>query len=139
YLMAARKKIKAELKEVLVEYDGPQLLLLRSAKDRDMLAVAVEKEPMRQAFFTCEVRQKVLHKYFSEKVDLRFVFEQGYRHYFFDLAEAHQGAITAISASESEEQSEEFWPEAGAFARVHTNPYKLVDRAEAVRTYNIDG
>ena len=86
--MKSKAKAKtAELTDILVEYDGPQLLFLKSNRDHNMLAVAVENKDMECPFFSCEIRDKFLERYFDGKADLLFTFRSaiGENYYFFEI------------------------------------------------------
>ena len=66
----------ASLVGTLVEYDGPQLLALRSDRGFQMLAVAVRRSGSAKPFFGCEFRDSVSSRYFNEKIDLYFAFNR---------------------------------------------------------------
>ena len=132
----------ASLCEVLVFYDGPQLLLLKTDRTYSMLAVAISRNLIKHPFFAVEVKDKVLDRYFDGKADLHFVFKNalGHRYYFFDLETSKNKTVELEKATTDEAQFEPYWPEPGAFSRMHTNPFKLRELAEAaLKVFNIDG
>src|SRR5215831_8742778 len=92
--MSVRAKT-AELVEELVDYDGLQLLLLKTNRKRHMLAMAIQREGMDVPFFCCEITDKVYDSYFDEKADLHFAFQRaiGKNYYFFDLSKAVGNAV----------------------------------------------
>lgn len=140
--MAAAIARSAKLLEVLVYYDEPQLVLLKTDRDYDMLAVAVQREGMSRPFFACEPRERALERYFDGKADLHYAFREarGHRYYFFDLDEEADGAVALQRATDSEVANEQYWPKVGFFARSHTNPVKTRKILEVtVREFRIDG
>src|SRR5258708_133335 len=54
----------ATVTEELVDYDGLQLLLLKTDRKRHMLAMAIKREKMDEPFFCCEITDKVYDSYF---------------------------------------------------------------------------
>ena len=76
----------AKLTQTLVAYDGPQVALLKSSRNLDMLAVAVDRDGYLQPFFACEIKDGTLSKYFRGKVDLKYTFQFAdyHKYYFFD-------------------------------------------------------
>ncbi len=78
----------AALVEELVDYDGPQLLLLKTNRKHYMLAVAVKRPQMSEPFFGVEITDRVFEQYFAQEADLLFAFRRaiGQQYYFFDEA-----------------------------------------------------
>jgi len=130
----------ATVREILVDYDGPQLLLLSSDRRRDMLGVAVQRDGMKTPFFTCEVSKKAFQKYFDGTADLNYAFRHAYRgrYYFFDLGSDDD--VMLVSANHEEIQNEIYWPQVGIFSRSHTSNFnRATTEGSVVETFLIDG
>jgi hypothetical protein len=85
----------AKVIEDLVDYDGIQLLLLKTNLNRPMFATAVRRPDMEEPFFGCEITDKIYDQYFDETADLHFAFARavGKKYYFFDFASAENGQL----------------------------------------------
>jgi hypothetical protein len=131
----------AAVVEDLVDYDGPQLLLLKTNQSRHMLATAVQHAPMREPFFSCEITEKTFDQYFDEKVDLHFAFRKAIRgiYYFFDLAECCDNSVDLKRASKVEVEDGSLWPEVGFFSRSHTTPFNKGSVSDSTKIFKIDG
>jgi hypothetical protein len=131
----------ATVVEELVQYDGPQLLLLANDRGRHMFAVAVRHSPMKEPFFSCEVGDRAYDRYFAGTADLHYAFQQavGNRYYFFDLADSGDGKVRLERATASDVESSAYWPKVGFFSRSHTTSFNLSVKASAVRHFKIDG
>jgi hypothetical protein len=138
--MSAHAKV-AKLVQDLVEYEGPQLLLLSTNRKHYMFAMAVQHADMEEPFFGCEVVDKVYEQYFSEKADLHFVFNRalGKSFYFFDLANAANDVVSLKKAGADEAQNPDYWPQIGFFARSHTTEFNRPTTGSSTRTFKIDG
>jgi hypothetical protein len=132
----------AAIVEELVDYDGPQLLLLETSKKRRMLATAVQRDKMQEPFFGCEVTDKIYEQYFDQIADLHFAFERalGSRYYFFDLAKVDEKNTVPLQlAKDDEAKRPEYWPQVGFFARSHTTKFNLSKAVGSTKTFKIDG
>lgn len=131
----------------LVVYDGPQLELLKSAHDHFMFGIAVDTSivestrHLKSPFFACEARDKVYERYFSQSVDLHFVFAQaiGGEYYWYDLDTSSDAVVSLTKATSEEVTNLSFWPDTGFFAASHTTNYNIAVRGSATRNFNIDG
>ena len=56
----------ATIIETLVEYDGPQLLLLKTNRGYNMISVAVKDQRMGEPFFGGEINDKTYDGYFEQ-------------------------------------------------------------------------
>lgn len=127
--------------KTLVFYDGPQLVLLRSARGLHVIAVAIEKDGLAQPFFACEVVERDFNKYLAGKADLHYLFRSAVAgiYYFFDLAETDGDWINLIRANPSE-IADDYFPDVGFFMRSHT---ELMDDLQTVaatsHVFKIDG
>lgn len=134
----------ATIEAVLIYFEEPQLLFLKSDHNMPAFAVAVEKEGMKQPYFVCQVKDRIARNYFAGKADLRYTFLRsvGHAYYFFDLAEIRDGAVSLKRVGADEALREKYWPSTGLFSRSHTSDYEYgvsSDLISAVRRYFIDG
>lgn len=131
----------ATIVQELVEFDGPQLLLLESSRHRHMLALAVKRSSMDAPFFACEVQDRTYDRYFSSTADLHYAFQNavGNTYYFFDLDCEDNGAVPLETASQEEAGNKSYWPAVGFFARSHTNPHNVPTSPSTVKRFKIDG
>jgi hypothetical protein len=135
----------ATLVQTLVFYDGPQVALLKSSRNLDMLAVAVEKPQYLMPFFSCEIRDRTLKKYANGKIDLNYAFEFAdyKKYYFFDWSAMDESRKVRLNrASDEDVSNQAYYPQAGFFARDHTNVLKSsgqVNAASIQKVFNIDG
>ncbi len=133
----------AKLIEYLVDYDGPQLALLVTDRNREMLAHAVYRGDMKDAFFGCEVPEKAYNKYFAGTADLNYAFQRATQNafYFFDNAfvEGADDVVQLQPATKIELENEAYWPRSGIFSRSHTSQYNRNRPASSTKTYKIDG
>jgi hypothetical protein len=132
----------AKINEALVYYDEPQLLLLTSDRDVQMIAVAVRRSGMQRPFFSCEVRDKIFDRYLDGRADLHYVFKEARRemYYFFDLENETDGWVSLRKATDAEVQDDTYWPKIGFFSRSHTIQYQLRPVFEdSLQEYKIDG
>jgi hypothetical protein len=132
----------AKVVEDLVDYDGPQLLLLKTNRKRHMLATAVPEYPnLEEPFFSAEIRDKTYDQYFDEKADLHFVFDQaiGKNYYLFDLATAEDNTVELKRVTEQEASNPSFWPQVGFFSRSHTTGFNRIKTSSVIQSFRIDG
>ncbi len=131
----------AKVVEALVEYDGPQLLLLKSSRNLPMFGVAVEREGFDSAFFCCEVRKKTSEKYFEGTADLHYVYKNALSnsYYMFDLGTDEEETISLEVLSEKEAENQSYWPSIGFFSRDHTSDYGRGGASNAIKVFKIDG
>ncbi|TXM96738.1 hypothetical protein FV242_33185, partial [Methylobacterium sp. WL64] len=133
----------AQLAQTLTYFDGPQVALLRTDRNREMLAVHVDRDDMNHAMFACEINKSTLRKYMDQRFDLRYTFtdsEYGIKHYFFDWDSMHDKIVKLKIATKDEIENEDFYPEPGFFSRHHTREYAAPARAAAeAQKYKIDG
>ena len=139
--MNGRQSRTARFIQTLIFHDEPQLILLKSDKDTDIIGVAVKRPDMDYPFFACEVRPKTFGRYLDGKADLHFLFQDAIRekYYFFDLAESDDEHICLISATAEDANNPAYWPLPGAFSRSHTFLYRPRLRAATAKVFKIDG
>ena len=132
----------ATLIQPLVIYIEPQLLLLRSEKERLVLALAVPHGELEHAFFSAEIREGVASRYFDGKADLNYAMRNAAydKYYMFDLSEFRDTNVEMKTFPRETAEREGYFPDPGAFARSHTVPYN-VRRFEGIgiKRYTIDG
>jgi hypothetical protein len=134
--------LTAQLIDILLFYDQPQLILLRSSRDFDMLAVAVRREGMLHPFFGCEIPPRIITRYFNERADLHYAFSNavGSAYYFLDLSVSDTDQIPLTKATSEEAENVAYWPQIGFFARNHTSAFNMRSfEGESVQIFNIDG
>jgi hypothetical protein len=140
--MSASAK-SAMIVEELVEYDGPQLLLLKTNRSRYMLAMAIGLwEEMGSAFFGCELTDKVYEQYFDQRADLHYAFVRamGQSYYLFDLDRVDDhGTVELNRVSAENARNPTFWPEIGFFARSHTTRFNRPSAVGDTQVFLIDG
>ncbi|MCC4241005.1 hypothetical protein [Thalassospira povalilytica] len=130
------------IKNVLVFYDEPQVVLLEGAKKIHSIAVAVEKEGMEYPFFCCEIYKRDWLKYLNQKADLYFLFNNALngKYYFFDWNDQRDGKVNVSTATAEERSNLDFWPERGFFAANHTEVLAGEnEQSRAIQTFEIDG
>jgi hypothetical protein len=124
----------AQFVQTLVFYDEPQLVLLRSDKNTDIVGIAIPRhDGMEYPFFACEARQRTFERYLDGKADLHYLFSDAIRekYFLFDLGEADD-RITLYQADEQNVKTKEYWPLPGAFSRAHTSLYRTQVRIGTV-------
>jgi hypothetical protein len=138
--MTIRAKTATVIEE-LVDYDGLQLLLLKTDRKRHMLATAIKREKMDEPFFCCEITDKVYDSYFDEKADLHFAFQRaiGKNYYFFDLARVTDKTVELEKATNDESEKAAYWPQVGFFSRSHTTHFNRSTVIGETKTFKIDG
>src|SRR5215468_4611178 len=131
----------AEIIEDLVDYDGIQLLLLKTDRKHYMLAMAIQRDRMDDPFFGCEITDKIYDSYFDEKADLHFAFRQaiGKKYYFFDLSKKVDNYVQLEMATNDDTENSFYWPQVGFFSRSHTTPFNRPSFEGETKTFIIDG
>ncbi|MEP1230433.1 MAG: hypothetical protein ABJG88_07135 [Litorimonas sp.] len=134
------KTMTAKLEEVLLDYEGAQIVLLISAK-RLILGVAIEDfKGLETPFFCCAVKDKSFEKYINGRADLHYVFRTAFRKkYFFADLKNLNSEINLIKASNEDLLNENYWPDIGLFSRCHTSDYGIDGEISTTQTYHIDG
>lgn len=139
--MAAKAPQTARLLQVLLWYDGPQIVLLQPQPQQFLLGVAVEVEGMHSPFIAAHVSIRQLVDYQMERVDLRYLFTNPdlRKWWLLDLDnEADQIPIMRLKATDS--RIDDNAPESGFFARDHEEIANLnVQVANSTQTFDIDG
>ena len=131
----------ANIIETLVDYDGPQLLLLKTNRGYHMISVAVRNEHMAEPFFGCELNDKTYDGYFEQTWDLHYTFRHavGHRYYLFDAAEISGHDVKLATVSDDQSIKNSYWPQVGFFSRSHTTAFNKIRRAASEKTFRIDG
>ena len=134
-------KIDLKLEAVLIDFDGPQLVELRtSSSQRYFVAVAIpDHKDYRTPFFGCEVRKRSYLKYLEGSADLFFVFRTAKRgkFYYFDIVDSNQIVVSDADPSLAMEKGH--WPDRGLFSYSHTTDHRLSDYGNGEQKYFIDG
>lgn len=131
----------AEVVEELVDYDGPQLLLLNSSRHKFMLAIAVRANGMDYPFFGCEVTDSIIDRYFDNEVDLLYVFRKAMagKYYAFDYEKCSLSGQVPLKPAGELADDPLNWPNIGFFARSHTSNFKRHSKQGVSRLFSIDG
>lgn len=134
----------AALDQVLVFFDGPQVVLFRSDRGLPAIGVSVgEPDSSFYPLFVTEVLDANWKRYASEKVDLRYLFTAGSKRRYFanwnDLGES--GRLPLSRADDvSAEEEEELIPAAGFWVRHHTSSAESRFAAtDQLASFAIDG
>jgi hypothetical protein len=132
----------AKFVQTLIFYDQPQLILLTSDRNENVIGVAISKPDMEYPFFCGEVRNSTFSRYLEGRADLRYLLDDAIRqkYYFLDLKETEGDDIPLIPADADEARNPAYWPLPGAFSRSHTFPYGVRPQSgTATKVFKIDG
>lgn len=135
-------QITATVKAVLVYFDGPQLIQLESSRNNNMLAVAVHHPKSDNVFFGCETGEKQFDRYWGEKADLHYVFQNALRHqyYLFDYEDdSEREKVVLDPLPQNDPVTEKYLPKVGIFSRSHTSKLARNKLPLGQREYFIDG
>jgi hypothetical protein len=138
--MSLHRSVTATVANILVYYDGPQLLLLKNQNDEYLLAHAIEREGFKYPIFCCQMIRRHLDRYLLGKVDLRYVFEETpqNRYYFADLGLKEKPI--KLRRAKATEIDESTLPDEGIFSTGHTHPLEgLPETYNDRQRFNIDG
>lgn len=126
--------------QTLVYCDGPQLVIGEDGRKCKYLALAIAHPTSQYGFLAVQVTEEMLEDYLSESVDLRFVFKRPKRdkYFLFDLQVEKNGRYSLIELNRVED---DWLPEAGFFARSHTEeePVNATSLQTATLDIGIDG
>jgi hypothetical protein len=130
----------ATITETLVDYEGPQLLLLKTNRGYHMIAVAISNDYMDEPFFGCEINDKTFDGYFQQTWDLHYTFRHavGHRYYLFD-SDGVDHSVDLEVISDEKSLNDSYWPQVGFFSRSHTTPYNRKAQLTSEKTFRIDG
>lgn len=139
--MAEKTAQTARLLQVLLWYDGPQIVLLQPQPQQFLLGVAVDIEGMHSPFVAAHVSIRQLAEYQMERIDLRYLFTNPdlRKWWLLDLDnDADHIPIKRIKATD--ELIDRNAPETGFFARDHEEIATVNTQvANSTQTFNIDG
>lgn len=128
------------IKHTLVYCDGPQLIMGKDGRGVLYLGLAISHPDCQYGFLAVPVSEEMLEDYLSESVDLRFVFKRPKRdkYYLFDFQTDKQGRFPLSELSHVED---DWLPDAGFFARSHTeaDPENVPLQQSATIDIGIDG
>ncbi len=131
---------KADFQQVLFFHDGPQLILLKMARNAYVLGVGVEEVYDRQ-FLGVKISQKQFASYMRDRFDLRYVIlnPDSDMWFEFDLPTA-AGRVDLSPVELPAETLNTLAPDHGIFARDHTEAYAdLVEETRSVQKFLVDG
>jgi hypothetical protein len=132
----------AKFEQILLEADGPQIILLSSAGDTKIIAVAVDEEGYDYPFFGAQVTIEQFEEYLSQRFDLRYLMLRSKfkRHYLFDFGSLHGPEVSMLSVKLNPQNEERYLPDHGFFAREHTHSYmRHVARPQTEQIFGVDG
>ncbi|MCZ8373774.1 MAG: hypothetical protein O9342_00245 [Beijerinckiaceae bacterium] len=134
-----RQKRNATLDEVLIEFDEPYLITLRSGKSRIIATAIPSDDPDAYMFLGTSVSERDWDAYLNESVDLLYIFTETKSnvYYEFDLATMKENKITMLQREEA--IPEELLPGPHSFARLHTKPADKKDTSNSEQTLIVDG
>ncbi len=127
-----KKAAKATFCATLVFHDEPQLVLMKTSRKLNMLAVAVFHDSMKRAFFGCEVSKRDLEKYMNGKADLLYIFKGavGGAYYLFDMSKMKDKSVSLTLANEVDSQNPDYFPLEGIFSDSHTHDVDCEDERQ---------
>jgi hypothetical protein len=132
---------QAKLLQVLLWYDGPQIVLMEQRKHQYIIGVAIEDESMHSGFIGAEISIRQLVEYMLQRVDLRYLYSKPdlRRWWIFDL-DNERDQIPVRRLKGTDPRIDENEPESGFFARFHEE-IKIVDLtvANSTQKFHIDG
>jgi len=129
------------LQQVLVMFDGPQVVLMKSDRGFPSIGIALDDYGSDEhSMHFAEVSERDLDRYLQEKFDLRYLFKSAAKRRYiadwYDLDE--KGWVPVKRADDITE--EEFFPNHGFWARHHTEDLLNVALVPAsVARFAIDG
>jgi len=139
--MSTTSKVKnlAELEHVLLDFDGPQVVLLRSGKRRIMAVAIKAYKDFKLPFFACSIKDLSYEKYMDGRADLKYVFDTAFyqKHYFFDFTSVTDIALN--KATKDEVSNDKYWPKIGFFSRSHSSDYGKDTSEKVIKKFEIDG
>lgn len=137
----AKTSTTATLKQVLLWYDEPQIVLLSINPFQYVVGVAAEIDGYVTPFVGASVSIRQLLDYKLERIDLRYLYlhADGRKWWTFDLDDDPE-AIKLKKVSGKAEIVDNNAPETGFFSRFHDEITSLsVDLADSKQTFEIDG
>ncbi|RIJ65192.1 hypothetical protein D1604_12805 [Brevundimonas sp. LPMIX5] len=136
------KTLKAKFEQVLLFAGEPQVVLLSGPAGSKVVGVAIDRENMELPFFGALVTDEQFVDYIRERFDLRYLLMKPdmKRHFIFDMATLASGEVKLSRHKPTPEEHEDLFPDAGLFAREHTEPVKLPSLSgRSEETFGIDG
>ncbi|MNS96160.1 hypothetical protein D3C72_1304460 [compost metagenome] len=136
------KTLKAKFEQVLLFAGEPQIVLLSGPAGSKVVAVAINRDGMELPFFGAQVTEDQFVDYIRERFDLRYLLMKPdmKRHFMFDLSSTHEGNVQLARYTLTTEESERLLPDAGLFAREHTEKVELPSlQGRSEETFGIDG
>jgi hypothetical protein len=143
--MARKIDETAVIKQCLLWYDQPEIMLLKKNAQEYILAVASPSDPVKPdwqyQFVGASMTNRMVSEYQSEKFDLRFALSHAnLRRYWIFNYDPKSPNVNLTKISKGSAFLEEALPEIGFFAREHDR-IKVVDEfvPDADERFEIDG
>ena len=137
------KLLEAKFDQVLLYLDVPQVILLSAIADSKVIAVAIKEYPdYEYPFFAAQVSTSQFMDYMAEKFDLRYILLKPdmKRNFVFDLSLMEDGMVSLVREKISSDNIEKYLPDAGLFAREHTEDLSVTIRLpQAEQKFGVDG
>lgn len=132
----------ASLDQVLLWYDGPQVVLLKADDLHYVIAVAADEEAREDLFFGALVNLRQLADYQAERFDLRYLLTHpgSRKWYLFSLDDDKAPQISLRSINRNSPLIKKYLPLSGFFARAHEEirAAKFI-APSATERFDIDG
>lgn len=132
----------AALDQVLLWYDGPQIVLLKADDFRYILAVAADEDERDDLFFGALFNLRQLAAYQAEQYDLRYLLTHpSSRAWFtFSLDTEDTAAINLLKIKKDSPLIRKYLPDSGFFSRAHEEIRAAVKaRPSSTERFDIDG
>lgn len=137
----AKTTESAQLLQVLLWYDEPQIVLLSLGTQHYVVGVAIEHDGMHSPFVGAEVSARQLLDYKIQRIDLRYLFMRPDRRkwWLFDLDEEGE-SLTLRKLKGDDPLVDDNAPETGFFSRFHAEIQDVHLRsANSTEKFLIDG
>lgn len=125
------------IEEILIYLDGPQLMLGKDGRDIKYICLGIPNGENHSSFIAVQITEQMLEDYFAEHIDLRFVFKRPKKNKYFTF-NYDESVNGKYQLKEAENIDEDWLPEAGFFARNHTESIENTSYNCNSNTLNID-
>lgn len=133
--------IKADFEQVLFYLDSPEIVVLSYGTKSKIVAVAINSISSK-GFFGARVSLRQFHEYLSDRFDLRYLLmnPDRFKWFEFDLPADLSDPVVLDEVPLTKKRIDDFLPEAGFFARDHTEEYnQFIFEQRSVQRFDVDG